>query len=39
MRAVELSDAGMSDGGALAERDGLEQLARSIAVASALAAS
>jgi hypothetical protein len=27
-RAVELSDAGMLDGGALAEREGLEQLAR-----------
>ena len=34
-RAVELSEAGMSDGGALAEREGLEQLASRNATSSA----
>jgi hypothetical protein len=37
-RAVELSEAGMLDGGALAEREGLEQLASVNAVSAATAA-
>src|SRR5438105_954751 len=36
-RALELSDAGMSDGGALAEREGLEQLASVKAASRAMA--
>lgn len=36
-RAVELSDAGMSEGGALAVREGLEQLARANAESDAIA--